>query len=305
MKFNNIFCILLITVLFSSTALSQEINYSLSVNTPTLQIADPNVFKSFEKSVAEWLNNQKWTNLEVKDEEKINCSITFNLVKELSERDFTFSVSLLATRPVYGTSYETVLFQYVDDKVSLSYEPGFAFIFNPGSYNDQLTSILGYYSYIILGLDKDSFSDRGGSDMYTLAQTIMASLPNNIANGDENGWSVSKVGLNKVRSSFVENLLSPKLNDFRTGFYEYHRQGLDLTATDVENARKNMLNALKQIESSYDAYVNSLVINLIGNIKGKELVEIFKPASKAEKTEVYKFLTKVDPAGLANYVDLR
>lgn len=305
MKFKYIFYSLLFSIWFSANVQAQEIKYSISVNTPTLQMADPNVFKSFEKAVNEFLNSQRWTDLEVKDEEKINCSVAFNLVKEITERDFIFSISLLATRPVYGTSYETVLFQYVDEKVALSYEPGFAFIFNAGSYNDQLTSILGYYSYIILGLDKDSFADHGGSEMYTLAQTIMASLPNNIANGDENGWSVSKVGLNKVRSSFVENLLSPKLNDFRTGFYEYHRQGLDLTSTDVENARKNILNALRQIESSYDSYVNSLVVNLIGNIKGKELVEIFKPATKAEKAEVYKFLTKIDPAGLANYIDLR
>ncbi len=305
MKIKYIFYILFISVLFSTSVFTQEIRYTISVNTPTLQMADPAVFKSFEKAVTEFLNNQRWTDLEVKDEEKINCSVTFNLVKELSERDFIFSMSLLATRPVYGTSYESVLFQYVDEKVALTYEPGFAFIFNANSYNDQLTSILGYYSYIIIGLDKDSFADHGGSEMYTLAQTIMSSLPNNVANGDENGWSVSKVGLNKVRSSFVENLLSPKLNDFRTGFYEYHRQGLDLSSTDVENARKNMLNALKQIESSYDSYVNSLVVNLIGNIKGKELVEIFKPASKAEKAEVYKVLTKIDPAGLQNYVDLR
>ncbi|MBK7602379.1 MAG: DUF4835 family protein [Saprospiraceae bacterium] len=293
------------TACFFHIGSAQEIKYNVSVNTPTLQMADPAVFKSFEKSVNEFLNNQRWTDLEVKEEEKVNVNVQFNLVKEFSERDFLFSISILATRPVYGTSYESVIFQYVDEKVAFTYEPGFAFIFNSNSYNDALSSVMGYYSYIILGLDKDSFADHSGSEMYSLAQTIMTSLPNNIANGDEFGWSVSKVGLNKVRSSFIENLLSPKLNDFRTGFYEYHRQGLDLSSTDIVNARKNMINAMKQIESSYDSYVNSLVVNLMGNIKGKELVEIFKPADKAEKQEIYKILTKIDPAGLQNYVDLR
>ena len=288
-----------------NSATAQEIKYNISVNTPTLQIADPNVFKSFDKSVIEFLNNQKWSDIEVRNEERLNVNLNFNLVKELSEREFVFSLSVLATRPVYGTGYETVLFQYVDDKVAISYEPGFAFIFNPNTFNDNLTSILAYYSYIILGLDRDSYAEKGGSDMFAVAQTIVQSLSPSYANNDEAGWSVSKVGLNKVRTSFVENLLSPKLSDFRTGFYEYHRQGLDLSSTDIENARKNIIGAMKGFEKSYDSYVNSLMINLMGNLKGKELVEIFKPAPKSEKQEIYKILAKLDPAGLQNYIDLR
>lgn len=283
----------------------QEIKYNISINTPTLQIADPNVFKSFDKAVLEFLNNQRWTDIEVREEEKIKVNFNFNLVKELSEREFIFSLSILATRPVYGTNYESVIFQYVDDKVAIAYEPGFAFIFNANTFNDNLTSVLGYYSYIILGLDKDSFADKGGSDMFARAQTIVQALSPTFANNDEAGWSVSKVGLNKVRTSFVENILSPKLSDFRTGFYEYHRQGLDLCSTDIENARKNMVGAMKGFEKSYDSYVNSLMVNLMGNIKGKELVEIFKPAPKTEKQDIYKILAKLDPAGLQNYVDLR
>jgi len=305
MRFKYIFPAFVFLIVSQLPLGAQEIKYNISVNTPTLQIADPNVFKSFDKSVLEFLNNQRWTDIEVKDEEKINVNLNFNLVKELSEREFIFSISILATRPVYGTNYESVIFQYVDDKAAITYEPGFAFIFNPSAFNDNLTSILGYYSYLILGLDRDSYADRGGNEMFALAQTILSSLPPSYANNDEAGWSVSKVGLNKVRSSFVENILSPKLNDFRIGFYEYHRQGLDLSSTDVEGARKNIINAMKGFEKSYDSYVNSLMINLMGNIKGKELVEIFKPAPKNEKQEIYKILAKLDPAGLQNYVDLR
>ena len=124
---------ILYTFIFSACffhiASAQEIKYNVSVNTPTLQMADPAVFKSFEKSVNEFLNNQRWTDLEVKEEEKVNVNVQFNLVKEFSERDFLFSISILATRPVYGTSYESVIFQYVDEKVAFTYEPGFAFIF--------------------------------------------------------------------------------------------------------------------------------------------------------------------------------
>jgi len=284
---------------------SQEIAFTVKVNTPTLQIADPTVFKNFEKSLTEFLNNQRFTDIEVKDEERIKVSLNFNLVKEQSEKDFIFSIAILAVRPVYGTNYETVIFQYIDDKVLFSYEPGNALIFNPNSYNDNLTSILGYYAYVILGLDRDSFADKGGDAMYAHAQSVLGSLPTGISNGDDYGWSANKAGLNKSRASFIENLLSPKLNDFRIGFYEYHRQGLDMASSNVEESRKNIVNAMKSIEKSYDTYVNSLMINVFGLNKGNELVQIFKPAPKNEKQDIYKIMSKLDPAGLQKFMDLR
>ncbi|MCO6461920.1 MAG: DUF4835 family protein [Saprospiraceae bacterium] len=292
-------------VLWNVHVHAQEFAFTVKVNTPTLQIADPGVFKTFEKDLTEFLNNQRFTDMEVQDEEKIKVTLNLNLVKEQSQKDFIFSMAILAVRPVYNSSYETVLFQYIDDKVVISYEPGNALIFNPNSYNDNLTSILGYYAYIILGLDKDSFADKGGDAMYANAQAVIGSLPTGISNSDDYGWSANKAGLNKSRSSFVENLLSPKLNDFRIGFYEYHRQGLDLTSTNVDDARKNIVNAMKSIEKSYNSYVNSLMINVFGLNKGNELVQIFKPAPKNEKAEIYKIMSKLDPAGLQKYIDLR
>lgn len=284
---------------------AQEINYTVSVNTPTLQVADPQVFKALETAVRDFLNNQQWTDIEVKEEERIKCNLQINLAKEFSEKDFQVSLSFLATRPVYGTTYESVIFQFVDERVMFSFEPGSTFIFSPTSYSDPLTSVLAYYSYIILGLDRDSFKDKGGDPMYSRAQDIVSTLPTSIANGDDYGWSVARVGQNKTRASLVENLQSPKLNDFRTGFYEYHRQGLDLAGMDISGSRTNMLNAVKMFEKSYDGYINSMVINLMGNIKGRELAEVFKPAPGSEKSEIYRILLKIDPAGSRNYIDLR
>ncbi|HPB53913.1 MAG TPA: DUF4835 family protein, partial [Saprospiraceae bacterium] len=145
------FLIALLLIFFSFKGFSQEFAFTVKVNTPTLQIADPGIFKNFEKSILEFLNNQRFTDMDLRDEEKIKVTLNFNLVKEQSEKDFVFSLAILAVRPVYGSSYESVIFQYVDDKVVFSYEPGNALIFNPNSYNDNLTSILGYYAYIILG----------------------------------------------------------------------------------------------------------------------------------------------------------
>lgn len=299
------FLMFFLLIAFIYKGYGQEFAFTVKVNTPTLQIADPGIFKNFEKTIIEFLNNQRFTDMELRDEEKIKVTLNFNLVKEQSEKDFVFSLAILAVRPVYGSSYESVIFQYVDDKVVFSYEPGNALIFNPNTYNDNLTSILGYYAYIILGLDRDSFAEKGGDQMYVNAQTVMGSLPTGISNGDDYGWAANRAGLNKSRSSFVENLLSPKLNDFRVGFYEYHRQGLDLASTNIDDARKNIINAMKSIEKSYDTYTNAIEINSFGTIKGNELVEIFKPASKTEKQDIYKIMSKLDPAGLQKYIDLR
>lgn len=176
MNYRFLFIFILSSIGYQS--FSQEIAFTVKVNTPTLQVADPAVFKNFEKSVTEFLNNQRFTDIEVKDEERIKVSLNFNLVKEQSEKDFIFSIAILAVRPVYGTNYETVIFQYIDDKALFSYRQGNALIFNPNSYNDNLTSILGYYAYIILGLDRDSFADKGGDAMYAHAQMSLGVFAN-------------------------------------------------------------------------------------------------------------------------------
>jgi hypothetical protein len=302
----NKFFILLI-VLFQINLLNgQEIKYNIKVVAPRLQTADPQTLTQLEKNLNEFLNNQQWTDVEVEDEEKINCNLQLNISADKSATSFEASLSILATRPVYGSTYESVIFQYVDDNVLFSYEPGITFTFNANTFSDNLTSILAYYSYIILGLDKDSFQEKGGQAMYGIAQQIVNTLPTSLSQDNAQGWSVnSATKNNKSRYYLVENLLNSKLNNWRTGWYEYHLQGLDRCFSNISDARHNIVNALKLMEQSYDQYPTSLMISLAANFKTNELVELFKPAGTEEKNDVFRFLNKTYPSGRQNFIDLQ
>jgi len=292
--------------LVSNNLIAQEIKYNFTINTPRLFTAEPQTLEVLKKNLIEFLNNQKWTDEDIKDEEKINCNIQLNISKDKSPTEFEATMTILATRPVYASTYETVIFQYQDEKVNFIFEPGNIFTFTPNTFSNNLTSILAYYSYLIIGLDHDSFQDQGGEEMYDKAQDIVNVLPTGITQTDDAGWMVNSASKNNLTRYFlVENLKSKKLKDWRTGWYEYHRQGLDLASSDITNARKNILNALKLMEKSFDQYNNSLVISLMANVKSSEIVDIFRPADKADKDEVFRVLGKLYPSGRSNLIDLQ
>ena len=287
--------------LVSNNLIAQEIKYNFTINTPRLFTAEPQTLEVLKKNLIEFLNNQKWTDEDIKDEEKINCNIQLNISKDKSPTEFEATMTILATRPVYASTYETVIFQYQDEKVNFIFEPGNIFTFTPNTFSNNLTSILAYYSYLIIGLDHDSFQDQGGEEMYDKAQDIVNVLPTGITQTDDAGWMVNSASKNNLTRYFlVENL-----KDWRTGWYEYHRQGLDLASSDITNARKNILNALKLMEKSFDQYNNSLVISLMANVKSSEIVDIFRPADKADKDEVFRVLGKLYPSGRSNLIDLQ
>lgn len=292
--------------LVSNNLIAQEIKYNFTINTPRLFTAEPQTLEVLKKNLIEFLNNQKWTDEDIKDEEKINCNIQLNISKDKSPTEFEATMTILATRPVYASTYETVIFQYQDEKVNFIFEPGNIFTFTPNTFSNNLTSILAYYSYLIIGLDHDSFQDQGGEEMYDKAQDIVNVLPTGITQTDDAGWMVNSASKNNLTRYFlVENLKSKKLKDWRTGWYEYHRQGLDLASSDITNARKNILNALKLMEKSFDQYNNSLVISLMANVKSSEIVDIFRPADKADKDEVFRVLGKLYPSGRSNLIHLQ
>ncbi|MFK8103500.1 MAG: DUF4835 family protein, partial [Saprospiraceae bacterium] len=156
--------IILFTVLaflhFASQA--QEVIFDITINTPKLQTADPKVFESLEEALENFLNNRKWTEDVYEQEERIKCKVQLTIRDELSATSFNADLAIQATRPVFGSSYETALLSHVDKDVTFSYEPFQPLVYAKNTYNDNLTSIMAFYVYIILAMDYDSFSAFGG-----------------------------------------------------------------------------------------------------------------------------------------------
>lgn len=282
---------------------AQELDVNIKINTPKLQTVDPKVFATLEKSIQEFFSTQKWTEDFFQAEERIRCNFILTIDKEESPTSFTAQLAVQSIRPVFGTTaHETTLLNFVDRNISFSYEQFQPILFSKNNFNDNLTSILAFYAYIILGLDYDSFSPLGGERFFLSAQEVMNTVPQGIAAAVK-GWRPADGDRN--RYWLVENLLSPKMRPFRQGMYDYHRQSLDLMSKDVSRGRVTMIQALEQVTKANQAYPNSMVLQLFNTAKADEIVEIFKGGSAAEKENVLRIMTRLDPSNVGKYRAIR
>ena len=277
---------------------AQELNASVKVNMQKRQIADPKVFETLEQAIREFMNSQKWTDDYFEQNERINCNILLTIQEERSATSFKAELAIQASRPIYNSSEETVLFNHIDRDVSFTYEQFQPLLFSRNTYNDNLSHILSFYAYIMLGLDYDSFAPFGGEPYFQLAQEIVNSVPTGAANANP-GWT-SRDG-NRNRFWMIENMLSPRVRPYRQAMYEYHRLALDMMSKDVAAGRKIMAEALDKIGEVNQAYPNSVAVQMFNNTKSQEIVEIFKRGTLGEQDKVIQVMSRVDPANAAKY----
>lgn len=281
---------------------AQELNATVRVNVQKLQTVDPQVFETLEQTLLEFLNSQKWTNDVFELEERINCNILLTIQEERSATSFKADLAIQASRPVYGTNYETALFNHIDKDVTFTYEQFQPLQFSQNVFNDNLSTVLSFYAYIILGLDYDSFSPLGGEPYFQIAQQILNSIPQSAAAANP-GWR--SLDGNRNRYWIIENILSPRVRPYRQAMYEYHRQALDIMAEDVNTGRGIMVNALSQISDVDQAYPNSMIVQMFVNAKSQEVVEIFKKGTRQEQDQVIQIMSKIDPTNSSRYRAIR
>ena len=290
-------------LLFSSTLCAQEFVFNVEVNAPTLQTTDPKIFKELESKVIEFLNNRKWTNEAYQDHERIKCNLILTVKNELSATAFGADLSIQATRPVYGSNYETPLLNHLDKEFTFAFETTTPVIYSENIFTDNLTSTLAFYAYYILGLDHDSYSLYGGDSYFQKANEIINTLPSELLTDGTSGWASKANGRN--RYFMVENILSPRSRPYRKALYDYHRQGLDLMHKDPQEGKGGIVVALKGVEQVSNDFVNSMIVQMFANAKAQELNEIFAVADRNQKNEVYRIMTGIDPANRNKYIPIR
>lgn len=281
---------------YSLNSVAQELNCQVKVQTPQLQIADPKLFKTMETAIFEFMSNTKWGNDEFAQEEKIDCSIFINITKENSVSSFEAEVTIQSNRPVYNSSYNSVTFLYRDN-VSFEYVEFQPIEFNENTYTTELSSLLAFYAYTVLGYDYDSFSPMGGNAYFQKAQQII----NFAQNSPAPGWKA--FDSDRSRYWLMEQLLNNKYADVRSAFYTYHRQGLDQMYEDPKVGRSQVINALKKMEAVQKDFPNTMPVRRFMEAKSDELVQIFKDGSIApnEKAQATNALFKLDPAQANKY----
>lgn len=281
---------------------AQELDFSVQVITPKLQQVDPKVFVTLENTISEFLNNTKWTDNEYEDHEKIQGNFTLTILDEFSATNFAGEIRIQSLRPVFNSNYTTPLLNIVDKQVDFAYLEYQAVENSSNTYIDNLSSILTFYVYMILGYDYDSFSPLGGESFFQKAQGVVNSLPSAIAQSD-NGWK--SLGIDINRFYMLENVLNPKAKSFRSSYYDYHRSSLDEMHQDTEKSKAIMVSALTTIFDVNKRFPNSMIVRTFADTKREEIVEIFKDATRGQQEKVFEIMSTIDPSQSSLYREMK
>lgn len=294
--------ILCFGILVGFFANAQELDVNVKVSTPKLQTADQKVFSDMEQAIQEFMNNQKWTNDVFEEEERIKVEFSITISDELSQTSFKAELNIQSTRPVFGSNYETALLTHLDKDVIFTYDQFQPLEYSENIFTDNLTAVLAFYAYIIIGMDYDSFAPFGGEPYFQIAQDIVNNIPPTIAS-QVPGWRSTEG--NRNRYWIVENLLTPRTRPYRQAMYDYHRQALDVMHKEAATGLAVMSTSITQIGEVNRNYPNSMIMQMFSNTKRDEIVEIFKGASIQQKDGVIRVMQKIDPSHASGYRQIR
>lgn len=287
--------ILVIALASGFAVLCQELNCRVIVNAQQVQTTERAIFTEMETAFAQFLNNTKWTRDTFEPEEVINCNLLITISDMPSVGVFSASVQVLSSRPVYGTSYETVVLNFADRDWQFEYLQSQPLRFNENTFSDNITSLLAYYAYMILGFDYDTFSELGGSPYFQKAFEIVS----NAQQTSYGGWQQ----FNSVRNRYwlVENVQNAQLEPIRQSLYTYHRNGLDIMTDNREQAEKNIIESLTNIQKANRARPRSILMISFMDAKSGELIQLFSQSSLPTRRQAYNLLNNLDPSRTDEY----
>ncbi|AWV97082.1 type IX secretion system protein PorD [Arcticibacterium luteifluviistationis] len=284
---------ILLLSLISFSALSQELNARVEINYQQMKSTiqyEPSIFQEMQSQIEQFMNNTRWSNDIFNQNEKIDCSLIVTLTQSTSQNVFSGNAQFQVTRPIYGTDYKSVTFQYIDQEFSFSYQPvERQMVFNEQSFTSNITAMSAYYSLMALAVDYDSFSELGGSSYIQRLFNLAT-----ISSSGGGGWSQSQ-NSKRNRYFLIENLQNQQLIQFRESFYKYHRLVLDDFGREPEKGREEILKILEIIQNIVTLRPNSVLINSFFDAKAQELVNIFSEGSGDEKQKAFLLLSGLDP----------
>ncbi|HTL81914.1 MAG TPA: DUF4835 family protein [Bacteroidia bacterium] len=268
----------------------QELNCQVQVLSPQIQgTTEKHIFETLQKAIFEFMNNTKWTNDVFDVTERISCNLTLTIATKVATDEYSGSLQIQSSRPVFKTSYSSVLINHNDPDIQFKYVEYQPLDFSISSNLSNLTSVLAFYAYVIIAQDYDTYSLYGGTPYWTKAQTIVS----NAQTAAEKGWK--SMDGTKNRFWIADNPLQPTYAPMRECMYKYHRLGLDVMYSDVNGGRAACLDALNLLEKVHDAKPLSFAMQFFFNAKVDEVVNLFSGGLPDEKSKVVILLQKIDP----------
>lgn len=295
------FFLLIFSFSVSTGLFSQELRCNVQVITTQIQGTNKPIFTTLQRAIFEFMNNRTWTSHVFQNQERIEANILLNLTEQLGSDEFRGTIQIQSRRPVFNSSYNTVLFNYLDNTLHFRYTETETLEFNETTHQSNLTSLLAFYAYIIIGLDYDSFTPMGGTEFFQKAETIVL----NAQNATERGWKSFES--NRNRYWLANNLVDSKYAPVREWNYRYHRQGLDRMSERPAESRADIAESLLLLQRVFrekpDPFMH--ILQVFFDAKSDEFVNIFSDSNPEELRRVVPMLREIDPAHTAKYQKLQ
>lgn len=290
--------VLLLAILGGGMAVAQEFNCKVSVLAPQAQSTPKRVFESMETSISQMMNTRRWTALNFSPQERIDCNMLLTINEQSGTTTYKGTLQVIYSRPVYGSDYMSPVVDILDNNVQFTFLENTQIEFAPERFTNNLSSVIAFYAYYILGVDADTYSPNGGSDFYAQAQTVVT----NAQNASESGWKAFED--QKNRYWLIDNQQQAAFRPLRDFLYEYHRDGFDAMGTDVAGGRKACAAAIEKLKAVHQAKPSSYNLQVVFNAKYNELVQLFKSSDPQERAKVYNTLQIIDPGHINQYLEM-
>jgi hypothetical protein len=284
-------------VVFSAFQMSsQELDCKVNILLPQQVISPPELFNTMKSNIAEFINNRKWTRDTWNADERIECTMQITIEQQVDIRTFKGSIQVSSSRPVYNSDYKTPVLNVNDRNFQFTFQENTMIQWSNDQHRDNLSSVLAFYSNLIIGMDYDTFGMEGGTEQYLQCQTIVT----NAQTAPEEGWRANEKG-QQNRYWLIENLLTQTFKPIREALYNYHRQGMDKMYQDLQGARTIMAEALLNLKNIHKIKPSSYNMQVFFYAKSDEVVNIYKPLPVEEKQRIYDLCKLIDPGNITKY----
>lgn len=281
---------------------AQELKCTISINSEQVQGSNKAVFTTLQHSMEEFVNTQRWTNMTFQEKERIECSMMI-VVKNVQDNMFVCEFTCQSRRPVFGTTYTTPTLNIKDANFTFTYQEYDRMEFQHNTFTSNLTALVAYYCYLIIGHDMDSFAKLGGTPYFQICEDIVTSAQSaSIDNAEMVGWKAFES--NRNRYALTNNLMDEAFKKYRAYYYDYHRHGLDEMVNNVANGRARIAKDIKVLKEAYNARPATYLVGTFLDAKADELGNIFKSGTAEEKKMVYEILMDIDPTRQDTYENI-
>lgn len=278
---------------------AQELQVNVTVNSDQIQGSNKAAFDALQQSIQEFLNNNRWTNMTFAEKERIECNLML-VVKSIEDGVYKCDLQLQSRRPIYNTSYSSPILNFRDKEFNFAYQEMDRIELQQGQFTSNLSSLLMYYAYLVIGYDMDTYSRKGGTPYFQQCENIVSTCQgSSMTDSEQSGWKA--FGSSRNRYTIVNNLMDEAFSNFREYMYDYHRLGLDEMANNVDNGRARIAENIAVLRDANRARPAAILVAMFTDAKADELVNLFQQGTSTEKDNVVQILNDIDPTRNETY----